>query len=354
MRKISAPIILILSLSFLLTLACGEKDKKEVQKNKTRTGTLEKNLAKPKKKVLFVNSYHAGYAWSDGIIKGVLDTFNIVMDRNGNLDNQDSDIELRIIYMDTKRNPDEAFIKAAAAKTKDIIDSWKPDAVIASDDNASKYLISPYYRNAKTPFIFCGVNWSASEYGFPCSNVTGMIEVFLVPQLIDTMEQYADDKRIGFIDADNTTSRKVAANYKTRFGLNLTEYFVKTFSEWKTAYKSLQDEVDMIIMSNYSGIAGWDEKAAKAFILEHTRVPTGGVIDLMAPYSMITYAMISAEQGEWSAKTTLDILNGKSPEDIPIVTNKKGKIFLNMPIAKKLGIKLPIELIERATFVEER
>ena len=31
--------------------------------------------------------------------------------------------------------------------------------------------------NGKTSVVFCGVNWSAQQYGLPTSNVTGIIEV---------------------------------------------------------------------------------------------------------------------------------------------------------------------------------
>lgn len=311
-----------------------------------------KSTGASKKKVLLVNSYHSGYPWSDGIEAGVRNVFNTKVDKNGSLDNSQSQVELRVIRMDTKRNPSEDYMKQAALKAKALIESWKPDVVIASDDNASKYLIVPYFRDTSTPFVFCGINWSAAEYGFPCTNVTGMIEVFLVPQLLEVMRKYAKGNRTGFIDADNTTSRKVAVNYKTRFGLDQKEYFVKTFSEWKSAYRSLQNEVDMIIMSNYAGISDWDDAAARKFVLENTAIPTGAVIDLMAPYSLVTFAMVSEEQGEWSAKTALEILSGKRPADIPLVTNKKARIFLNMGLAAKLGIVFPMDLVDQATFVE--
>jgi len=109
------------------------------------------------KKVLFVDSYHEGYAWSDGVLNGV----------ETGLDGKD--VELKVIRMDTKRNKTDDFKKAAALKVKAEIESFKPDVVIASDDNAAKFLIVPYYKNSDLPFVFCGVSWDASGYGFPVS-----------------------------------------------------------------------------------------------------------------------------------------------------------------------------------------
>ena len=126
------------------------------------TASLSQSLAG--KKVLFVDSYHEGYAWGDGIISGI----KTVLEGSG--------VELKIFRMDTKRNGEKAFKESAALKAKAEIEDFKPDVVIAGDDNASKYLVVPYYKDASLPFIFCGVNWDATGYGFPFKNVTGMLE----------------------------------------------------------------------------------------------------------------------------------------------------------------------------------
>ena len=84
------------------------------------------------KKVLFIDSYHEGYAWSDGIGRGI----NSILDGTG--------VELKVVRMDTKRNKDAAFKEQAALKAKKVIEEFGPDVVIAADDNASKYLIKPF------------------------------------------------------------------------------------------------------------------------------------------------------------------------------------------------------------------
>ena len=114
---------------------------------------------------LFIDSYPQGYAWSDGITDGIKEVLN------------GQDVELKIHRMDTKRNPSDNFKVRAAASAKAVIEGFAPDVVIASDDNASKYLIMKYCKDARTPFVFCEVNYTADAHGFPYSNVTGMLEV---------------------------------------------------------------------------------------------------------------------------------------------------------------------------------
>ena len=305
------------------------------------------------KKVLFVDSYHKGYPWSEGIVSGLLKELHIGLDDDDIAHTSVSTVELKVVRMDTKRNTSEEFIKQAALKTKAVIDSWKPDLVIVADDNASKYLVVPYFRNTETPFVFCGVNWDCSSYGFPCSNVTGMVEVSLIPQLLKEMGKYASGPRIGLLGADNLSNHKEADNYRSRFNISLEkEVFVETFEEWKSAFRRLQSEVDMLIIAPPSFLKTADEKAQAAeFVAEHTAIPTGCVEDWITPYALIGFVKSADEQGQWAGQTALRILRGRSPSDIPVAANTKASIYLNMPIAGKLRVVFPMKLIESAKLV---
>ena len=42
---------------------------------------------------------------------------------------------------------------AAGVQVRGLILSWNPDAVIASDDNLSKYAINPYFKNNAILFM---------------------------------------------------------------------------------------------------------------------------------------------------------------------------------------------------------
>lgn len=310
-------------------------------------------ISAEQKKLFYVNSYHKGYEWSDDIEKGVLKALNIKANLDGTFDISQSDVEIRLIRMDTKLNTSEIFKKQAALSAKTIIDEWQPDIVVASDDNASKYLIAPYYKNAATPFVFCGLNWDASIYGFPVSNVTGMVEVEPVLETIEMLKKYATGDRIGFIGLKEISNQKSVDNYVNRLGINFSDgKLVSDFSEWKKEYLRLQDSVDMILWFNPIGITGWDSELAEKFILENTKIPTGATGDHNKRFAMVGIVKIAEEQGWWAGKTALEILDGKSPRDIPVTTNKESRVYLNMPLAKRLGIKFPMELIEKATFIE--
>jgi ABC-type uncharacterized transport system substrate-binding protein len=292
------------------------------------------------KKVLLIDSYHEGYPWSDSIVAGVKKILG-------------SKAELKIIRMETKRNNTEDFKKQAGEKVKQEIDAWKPDVVIAADDNSSKYIIVPFFKDSPLPFVFCGINWDASAYGFPYKNVTGMLEVSLLNQLLESMGKFSKGKKIGFIGKDNETDRKEADMESKKFNITLTPRFVNTFEEWKVAYKELQTLVDMLIVYNNGGITGWNDAEAKKFTREYGKIPSGSSHDYMAPYVLVDYAKLGSEQGEWAASTALEILGGKSPQDIPITENKKGQLYVNLPMASKLGVKIPLDMLKAAKVIKD-
>ncbi len=292
------------------------------------------------KKVLFVDSYHEGYAWSDGVTNGVQSII------------KPSGATLKIVRMDTKNNPSEEFKQKAAKMVKETIDSWKPDVVITADDNAAKYVIMQYYKDSDIPFVFCGVNWDASGYGMPYKNTTGMIEVAPIKQLVEMLKKYAKGEKIGYIEADNFTAKKEAENYTKKFGLQMEEIYVQNFEEWKKGFAALQSSVDMLIVGNNAGISGWNDAEAEKFVLENAAIPIGTIYDWMANYALIGFTKVADEQGSWAAKAAIKILGGTKPSNIELAQNKEGNVILNMKIAKKLNAQFTTTLIKGAQIIK--
>jgi len=105
------------------------------------------------KRVLYVDSYHPAYESSqikNAAAREILTT---------------AGVELRFLYMDTKRNSAPAFGREAGERVWDEIKGWNPDLLIAADDATVKYLVQPRLRDAALPVVFIGVNADASVYG---------------------------------------------------------------------------------------------------------------------------------------------------------------------------------------------
>lgn len=295
------------------------------------------------KKIVYVSSYHVGYPWADGITAGV----RTVLDDTG--------VELKIINLDTKQHPEEEFGIAAGKKAKAEIDAFKPDLVIASDDNAQKYLVEPYLKGTKTPVVFNGINWDAALYGYSPSQITGMIEVELPDQLFDLLKGYAKGSRLGYITVDTETERKVVDIYNQRFFSNqMKVYWVKSQAEFKNAFLAAQKETDIMFFGNNAGISDpWDDAAMRQFIQENTMIPTGSLYDFLAPYVLLTLAKSAEEQGEWSAKTALRILSGTPVSEISTSENKKGQLIANLILADKMKIVFAPSLLKTAVILDK-
>lgn len=290
------------------------------------------------KKVLWVDSYHQGYEWSDGIEAGLRSQ----LDGTG--------VDFNVVRLDTKRNPSEEFGHGAALKAKAEIEAFEPDVLIASDDNAQLYLVAPYFKGTDLPVVFNGVNWDTSPYEYDTAhNVTGMVEVELPTQLVTHLKNYAEGDRIGYLTVDSNTERKVTGTYNERFfDGKLNVQFVKTLDEFKENFIKLQEEVDLLLIGNNAGLDRWDEAEVAAFILENTKIPTGTLNDWLAPYTLITLAKAAEEQGEWAGSTALKILDGTAPSEIPSVENKQGRLILNMNVAEQLDLVFSPSLLRYA------
>lgn len=292
------------------------------------------------KKILYIDSYHAGYAWSDGITEGIETTL------------ADTGIRLAIHRMDTKRLKSERLKQQAALAAKALIEQYQPDVIIASDDNAAKYLIAPYYSDSPIPVVFCGINWDATVYGFPTRNITGMIEANDVDGLVHLLQQMNPGGRIGFIGGDTLTNRKEVDFYVNTFGLDIVAFFARDFAHFQQGYRALQEQVDSLIFYNFIAIDGWDHGQAVDFLRRNTRIPTGTFQSGVLPYAVIGYLKVPQEQGVWAATAAMRILGGTPPSAIPVINNSQARLVVNRDMASAAGLDVPF-FISRIAAGEE-
>jgi hypothetical protein len=98
----------------------------------------------------------------------LLKALSIKANADGSFDSSQSEVTLRFYRMDTKRNPSETHKTQAALFARKIIEQWQPDIVVASDDNAAKYLIAPYYRTRQRLSCFAGLTGMPLCMVSPC------------------------------------------------------------------------------------------------------------------------------------------------------------------------------------------
>ena len=285
---------------------------------------------KKTKRVFYVNSYHQGYPPSDEVFAAIRQVFDSVQS-----------IQFESFFLDSKRNPSPESISEKVALALEQIQKFKPDLIIASDDDAVKYLVVPHFKGKEIPVVFCGVNWSADQYGLPASNVTGMLEVLPLKENLQQVKLFNPEARKMLILSENSTSEqnnRVLLDTLFRSSGFEPEYtLVNEFAEWKTAFIAANQTFDVIYLPTNGAIKNWDNAEAVQTVSHNIQVPVITCDDFMMPYCVFGMTKVASEQGEWAAKTALEILNGKSIGEIPLTRNIQSKVFLNQELAAKIG-----------------
>lgn len=304
------------------------------------TAEAQPSTCSQKKTILWVDSYHAGFEWTDGIEKGIRTTL------------AGENVDLAILRMDTKRNKEESFKINSGKEAFAAVKKLRPDLVIASDDNAQRYFVLPYLRDTAIPVVFCGVNWDAAVYGYPWDNVTGMVEVEPIRTLAGHLEGFAKRGVVGYLSEETLTSNKIYAHYNKRFFDGaLKKYLVKDFAQFKDVFLLAQKEVGMLILGSYAGIEHWDQEAARQFLFDNISIPIGASDSFMARYAVFTVSKVPEEQGIWAAGTALKILDNTPISSIPIVQNEQASLTVNLELAKALGITIPVATLRAAKVI---
>lgn len=290
------------------------------------------------KKILYINSYHEGYGSSDDVMRGITETL------------AEEQYDLEIFFMDTKRHASEDSIRQKVEQVLKLVDLFDPELIIASDDNAVKYVIAGHFKNAEIPVVFCGVNWSAAQYGLPVSNITGMLEVLPLRDLLGQMkEQFPEYENLVVLSEYSNSeinNKQLLDTLFSNLGFGVEYHLVKTFDQWKTAFSDAQLGKKIVYTPTNGAISGWNEDEAVQHVKQMIKNPVVTCDDFMMKYCVYGLTKVAREQGEWAAKTAMDILGGKKPADIPVTKNIQTKAWVNKPLADAIGFEVPEKNVE--------
>ncbi len=115
-------------------------------------------------KVLYINSYHRGYPWSDSLADSILETL-------------DGKVELHTEYLDAKRSDFKEY-KPTLQRVLELKYGNMPlAAVLTSDDSAFDFVAqnrNTLFKNV--PVVTCGINFMSPEILEKCPGSTGVME----------------------------------------------------------------------------------------------------------------------------------------------------------------------------------
>jgi Gnt-I system high-affinity gluconate transporter/Gnt-II system L-idonate transporter len=285
------------------------------------------------KRVFYVNSYHQGYPSSDDVMAAIRE----ILGREG--------VIVEVAFLDAKRRPAETDVGRRAEEALEAIRRFRPDLVIASDDDAVKYVVAPHFRDGPVPAVFCGVNWSARQYGLPTDHVTGMLVVVPIEETLREVRQARPGIRhLRVLSEDSVSERSNRELLDPKYralGLEPSYALVTEFEEWRRAFAAAQYEADMVYLPTNGAIRGWDARAAVDWVESKIWKPVVTCDDFMMPYAVYGLTKVAREQGEWAARAALEILRGKRPGAIPVVSNHETRCYFNPDLAGRIGFPGP-------------
>lgn len=301
-------------------------------------------------RVMVVMSYEESYPWVTEVKQGI----DAVL----------ADLcTLRYLYLNTKTDRESSVWKAKEAYEAYL--DFKPDGVIASDDDAQVMFVLPYLKNrVPTPVMFCGVNAEPETYGYPAANVSGVLEREPMKESLLFLTQLVPDtKTFGLIIEKSPTGLAVkkqleqeAAQYPVQFkGTRL----VTTMEEALDAVKDLKNRCDALLYITLEGIIGPDktplsDRQIMPVLLTAFNKPVFTNAMYRVKYGALgAVVKTGQEHGRLSSKMLLQAMNGTPISAIAITQNRFGRRILNVDALKELGIIRPKPfLIRSATLVK--
>jgi len=289
------------------------------------------------KSVLYINSYHQGYPWSDTIFEGI----------GKALDESDYKIELQIEYLDAKKFNVDPVVSAFYQLHKEKFKEGQFDVVIVSDDDAFQYAIK--YRSELfpgVPIVFCGVNNLSSEQT-AVGNITGIVENFDLSGTIDVVLTIHPEKKRMIVVGDNSTAglaiKRQVESFEPLFQDRLiVDYWVQAdLDEVQERVKTLPADTFLFFIPYFQVSDDYFHTAEEvmAGIYSHSNVPIYTGWEFLLGHGAVGGSLLSGlEHGRAAAELSLQILGGEEADRIPIVYKPNGLYLFDYQVMERLGI----------------
>jgi len=151
----------------------------------------------PVKKVLIINSYNAGLAWSDDELSGVRSVLP-------------ADTDLYVEYMDAKRQSSDEYRRILLEIFRLKYQTVRFDVIVALDDDAFHFLLEHHDDLFPgVPAVFCGVNDYKPSMTAGLPWITGLMQTNDIQDTLDLAVQLWPSAEQILVITDNTTTGRI-------------------------------------------------------------------------------------------------------------------------------------------------
>ena len=302
------------------------------------TGLSFANPSRPLR-ILHVMSFDSPWRWTDGQLAGFKEGLG------------DLEIELRVMQMDVKHNSTPEAKAAKGKEAQNIIESWKPDLVYTSDDDALEFVTRPYV-GSEIPFVFSGVNKSPEAHGIDnAPNVTGVLEQEHFIESVRLLQKIDPNiHRLAVLGDTGIQWPPVIARIRAAMPqLADTELVavdqVGSFEAFKSKLTGYADKADAVVQLGIFALKDAEGnnvpyQTVQRWVVENSRLPDISFwIDRVFHGVLASVTVSEHQQGFGAGQLARQILlEGKAPGSLPMQPSLKGHPVINITRAQQLGL----------------
>lgn len=297
----------------------------------------------PDTRVLFINSYHRGYSWSDGIEEGLRQRFS----------ESDKRIELSIEYLDSRRFAYDTQIELLARAFETKYAKYRPDLIVVSDNAAFDFAIQYRARLFPTqPIVFCGYNNFRPEVIKDLRNITGVNEEIAIEDTVNmALKIHPKTGTLAFVTSTGDASSKRIGEVAEQSAFpSLRKRFevvdMKDFSVEQIRKRLAELPRDSLLF--LSGQTA-DESTGRAL----TPPENGVLITAASPFPTYSFwdfhlghgtlgghIITGPEQGRAAADMALRVLAGTPADSIPVLMTTPTRDVFDYNVMKRFGIRM--------------
>lgn len=280
--------------------------------------------------ILVIHSYNPGLSWTDDIHRGIVET----------LSEDGRPWSLSVEYLDAKRYPQEPMLQMQSELVKAHVRDHPASAVIVSDDAAFSFVL----QNRKAlfdgvPIIFCGVNNFQPEMLGDEEGITGVSEIISVRETLDAalaLHPATRDVVVigGSLSSTDRSNRSQFLRLMPAYAGQLRFHFWQDIPTPALLKKlSALSPKTLVFLAN--AIAGLDGRMldfgpSVELIKANTQSPIYGFWDFFLGHGIVGGKLVNgAEHGRIATRMALQILDGTSPADLPVVREVANRFFFD-------------------------
>jgi len=305
------------------------------------------NAAKPR--IMVLHSGSAGSVWVDQVDQGM----------RAALAANRRPVSVEWSYLGLASPPGRG-VAESTAEARRAIDRFKPDVLIAVDDEANSFVAQHYVGRDKPHILYVSIDRAPAAYGYAdAPNVSGIAEQMPWAAIRDALIQMFPGRavRLPVVGVDGPTDRAEVAQLKAFDGWGPIAIgepaLVSTAGAWRDAVT--RADGDALLVLGPQDLPGDDGSTVTAADLsrwtqDNARpLPIGTQVDFVPAGGVLSFAPAPDDYGRKAIELALDWLDDRAtPGPPPPVTSSHFDVAVRTEALARRGFALPQIYLEAA------